>query len=39
MTTETAMPKGQNAKELVRAVLQNLPDNASLDEILDAIEV
>ncbi len=39
MTAGTLDAKANNAKELVKMVLQSLPDNASLDEILDAIEV
>ncbi len=39
MTAGTIETKSDNAKELVKAVLQSLPDNATLDEILDAIEI
>ncbi len=39
MTTDTAAPKGQSAKDLAQEVLNNLPNNATLNQVLDAIEM
>ncbi len=39
MTTDTAAPKGQSAKDLAREVLNDLPNNATLNQVLDAIEM
>ncbi len=39
MTTDTAAPKGQSAKDLAQAVLNDLPDSATLNQVLDAIEM
>ncbi len=39
MTTDTASPKAQSAKDLALAVLKELPDNATLNQVLDAIEM
>ena len=39
MTTDTAPPKAQSAKDLAQAVLKELPDNATLNQVLDAIEM
>jgi len=39
MTTETAAPKEQNAKAVAQAALKDLPDDATLNQVLDAIEM